>query len=556
MQTRTALAFTHISKTYGLNTVLNDISLILNFAERIGLVGANGVGKLTLLKIAAGEVQPEVGTITRHPALHLGYLPQVIIGYDASPIEALIAEANAHLDDLEAQLRNLETTMTLTQDEALDAILSNYGDLTEAYERAGGYDAENRLDQIFEGLHIAHLDRSRAFGTFSGGERARVGLALLLLGAPDLLLLDEPTNHLDRAALEWLETYLAAYPGAMLIVSHDREFLNRAVNVIVEIDETTRRAKRYAGNYDQYAVAKITERRQWEADWAREQETIKALEHEMKEGGQRNNNYRAHTDNDKFVRNIKKDTHAQTVSKRVRAAGERLARILENPIPQPPEPLAFKGALDPAVLKGRLPVALTHVRKAYGEHIILENVSLTIEPAARIVLIGENGAGKSTLIRLITGSEVIEAGEIYRNAGARIGYLAQNAASQTDLPSDDTLFEAYRVGMAENDQAAKASLLHSGLFRYANFDTPVTHLSSGQARKLQIARLIAARANVLLLDEPTNDISFDVLEGLETALSDFQGAVIAASHDRRFIETMQKAGAAIYTVRDGGLWHV
>jgi macrolide transport system ATP-binding/permease protein len=540
-----ALSIQNLQKTFGLHRVLNGVSLILNHGDRVGLVGANGVGKSTLLKIASGEIEADGGAVTIPRGVRVGYLAQAIIGADAKTISELVAESLAHLRALEAQMRDLEGQMAAASGDALDAILAAYGDVSERFERSGGYEIEYLADVVFEGLGIAHLPRERTVATLSGGEKSRVGLAILLLGAPDVLLLDEPTNHLDAASLTWLEGYLAAYRGAMLIVSHDRTFLNRTVNAIVEIDEHTRTAKRYAGDYDAYLRAKTLEREKWEADFAAQQEEIKALRQEMKEGAHRNNNYRAHTDNDKFVRNGKRATHDNTVSKRINAAAEKLKRLEANPIPQPPAPLRFNPDFDPQKLKGRAPLYAEAICKRYGEREILRGVGFTLTARARVVLVAPNGAGKSTLLRILAGQEAPDSGAVQINAAVRLGYLDQENAQ---LDPALTLFEAYRDGLPDDDQRLKATLLKSGLFRYEDFNKRVSELSRGQQRKLQIARLIASQANLLLLDEPTNDISFDVLEAFESALRDFPGAVLAVSHDRRFIERFE---GEVWEIREG-----
>lgn len=548
--TSTVLRVENLHKNYGLRTVLDDVSLIVNAGERIGIVGANGVGKSTLLKIIAGEIAPDGGEVSLNPSLTAGYLQQTVRTEDNRTLRDLVDETLAEARALEMRLRELETQMASAAGEALAAIMSAYGDASDRFERIGGYDLDQRAEAILDGLGIGAIGWERPLISLSGGERARAALALLLLSAPDLLLMDEPTNHLDQKTLAWLESWLAAYRGTLMVVSHDRAFLNRVVTVIVEIDEHTHRTKRYNGSYDVYAAAKVTERRKWEADWQRQQDEIRQLKYEIKEGARRNNNYRAHTDNDKFVIHIKQQTHDATVSKRIRLAEEKLRRLEANLIPQPPEPLRFRGNLDPAGWKSRLPIVVERVSKRYNNRVILDEVSLSVAADSRIILIGENGAGKTTLLRLILGIETPDSGTIDVHAGARLGWLAQDRGT---LSPHLTLFEAYRDGLPESDQQLKATLIKSGLFRYEDFGVRVGDLSAGQERKLQIARLIAARANVLVLDEPTNDVSFDVLESLEDALIAFPGAVIASAHDRRFVEKLAAQGAVVLEVRDGRL---
>jgi macrolide transport system ATP-binding/permease protein len=538
----------HISHSFGYHDILKDVSLIINDGERIGLVGANGTGKTTLLKIITGALTPDSGSVAIPSGLRLGYLEQAITAAgDDWTIDDMIAESQRHLYDMEDEMRDLEAQMTTATGDELDAVMARYGDLLERFERGGGYEIDYRVDTVLAGLRVQHLPRSRRFGTLSGGEKARVGLAMLLLQSPDLLLLDEPTNHLDTASLTWLEDYLGAYRGAALIVSHDRVFLNRTVNVIVEIDEHSRQAVRYAGDYDAYQRAKADARRRWERDFANQQEEIKALREQIKVTARQNNNYRTHTDGDKFIRNFKIAQHDATVAKRVRSAEERLRRIEADPIPMPPEPMRFRADFDPQALHGRHPIVASGLVKRYGANTVLDEVGFVLEQRARVVLVGPNGAGKTTLIRIITEREQADSGTITIGQGVRIGYLDQE---QDDLTPDATLFDAYRQGLPQTDQQLKAMLLSAGLFHIDDLDKRVRDLSKGQQRKVQLARLMASGANLLVLDEPTNYISFDVLEEFESALADFPGPIIAASHDRRFIERFH---GEVWQLADGTL---
>ena len=260
-----------ISKAYGMAQVLAGVSFVLNDGERLGLVGPNGVGKSTLLKIITGQLEPDGGMVSHPAGVTVGYLPQSVAAGAGQTVAALIDRALAELRVLEKQMRALETQMAAGGAKQA-AVLEAYGAALERYEARGGYEQEHRIATVLTGLKVAHIERTRAISTLSGGERARLSLALLLLSAPDVLLLDEPTNHLDGACLDWLERYLSAYRGGMLIVSHDREFLNRTVSAILEIDEHSGQVRRYAGNYDAYMAARALAREQWATDYARQQE--------------------------------------------------------------------------------------------------------------------------------------------------------------------------------------------------------------------------------------------------------------------------------------------
>jgi macrolide transport system ATP-binding/permease protein len=541
------LTISNVSKSYGIQQVLDQITFIMTTGQRIGLVGANGVGKSTLLKIIVGELEADSGAIALPTGAQLGYLPQTVDDFDGKTLDELIASSLSRLRQLEAQMRLLEERMAAVTGSELAGVMQEYDAAAEQFERYGGYDMDYRVDSVLNGLGVGHIPRQRQAATLSGGEKARVGLAMLLLQAPDVLLLDEPTNHLDYACLAWLEDYLQGYRGAILIVSHDRQFLNRTVNAIVEIEEHSRRARHYGGNYDAYLQTRAQERRRWQEDFGRQQEEIKALRHEIKTSARQVAHNRPAKDNDKFLKHFKRAQVEKSISHRIRLAEEKLRRIENDPIPKPPDELRFAPDFDPLALKGRAPLVASGVGKVYGPQCVLRDVSFTLGARSRVALVGPNGAGKTTLLKILASLETPDSGEVYLNPQVKIGYLDQE---QENLDLEQTVFEAYREGLSGTEQQLKAALLTSGLFRYEELVKTLRQLSSGQRRKLQIARLIAERANLLLLDEPTNFVSFDVLESLEEALKHFPGPVIAVSHDRRFLQTF---GGEVWELREGEL---
>ena len=540
------VAIDNLSKAYGDNVVLNHISFTLAYGQKLGLVGANGVGKSTLMKILVGEVEPDEGAVHVASGAEMGYLAQTLSGAETQTITQLIDATLGNMRQIEARLRHLEAAMAQPSD-GLDALLAEYSALTEQFERRGGYELDHRLDQVMAGLGVAHLARDRRVATLSGGEKARVGLAALLLAAPDLLLLDEPTNHLDFVALAWLESYLKDYQGGVLVVSHDRQFLNQTVTTLVEIAEHSRAAKQYTGNYDFYAQIKVQERLKWVADYWAQQEEIWELRKLMKTKARVNPFARAPRDNDKFAFTFKAEKMQVSLSRNIRSAEEKLQRIEEDPIPKPPQELKINPDFDPQMLTSKTPIAVTGVSKAYGNQVVLDNVSCTIEPQSRIVIIGPNGAGKSTLLKLMAGTALPDSGSVEVAPSVVIGHLDQE---QETLVTVGSLFDVYRNGRIGDREEMKAELLSYGLFAWPDLRKPAATLSVGQKRKLQIAALIAHKANLLLLDEPTNHISLDVLEEFEQALLSFAGPVVAISHDRRFIERFANE---IWEMRDGRL---
>lgn len=540
------LTIDNISKSYGDHRVLNNVSFSLPPGQKLGLVGANGVGKSTLLKIIIGEIEADGGSIQLANGAEIGYLAQAMNDAEMLTITELVDKMLGNLRTIERRLRQLEGAMASSGDD-LDEILTEYSALTDQFERRGGYELNHRLDQVFAGLGIARLERNRVIGTLSGGEKARVGLAALLLQAPDLLLLDEPTNHLDFAALAWLEEYLQKYHGTVLLVSHDRQFLNATVMTIVEIQEHDREAKVYHGNYDFYAQVKMQEREKWiETYWA-QQEEIRELRKLMKSKAHTNPFARAPRDNDKFAYTFKAETLQKSLSRDIRSAEEKLRRIEEDPIPKPPSALKINPDFDPQGLTTKTPITVIDVSKRYGNQCVLDHVTCAVEPTSRIVIIGPNGAGKSTLLKIMADELKSDTGTVDIAASVVLGHLDQE---QETLVTEGTLFDVYRDGRIGDPEEIKAELLGYGLFMWPDLGKSAAVLSVGQKRKLQIAGLIAQQANLLLLDEPTNHISLDVVEEFEKALLDFPGPVVAISHDRRFIERFANE---IWEMHDGQL---
>jgi macrolide transport system ATP-binding/permease protein len=520
-----------ITKAYGDNQVLNGVSFTLEAGRAVGLVGANGVGKSTLLRIIVGDEEADGGDVYLAPRVEIGYLAQALSDIETGTVAEAIDRALGQLRATEARMRALEAAMAQPGDN-LDALLDEYGRASEFFERRGGYDLEHRQARVFAGLSIDAIAPDRPLATLSGGEKSRVGLAALLLGAPDLLILDEPTNHLDFAALAWLEEYLQGYRGGVLVVSHDRQFLNRTVHALVEIDEQTRTGKQYAGNYDFYAEVKAQARRRWEEEYAAQQEEIHALHRFIHGKARQVAHNRAPRDAEKFAYTHKGERVQDAVSRNLRSAEEKLARIEANPIPRPPRPLHINPTFDPAALVNRAPLVADGLRKAYAGKAVLDDVSFALGDGSRVAIVGPNGAGKTTLLRILAGEEMPDAGSVTVAGSAVMGYVDQE---QQDLDLDATVLENFRQGRAGEWEEIKAELMGYHLFTYSELEKRAGTLSIGQQRKLQIAILIARRANVLLLDEPTNHISLDVLDEFEQALLAFPGPIIAVSHDRHFL---------------------
>ncbi len=528
------LSLKNLSKSYGIVTVLDNVSCMVHEKDRVGLVGSNGVGKSTLLRILMGQEEATSGTITYAPSVEVGYLPQTTPDFYGRTLQDLILESVGNLRVLEERMHILETAMTTASGEQLQSLLEEYNAVSTQFQDRGGYDIDYKIDAVMEGLQLTYLPRSQDMNTLSGGEKERVGLAALLLRSPDLLLLDEPTNHLDVKSLEWLEAYLHTYSGAALIVSHDRQFLNRAVTSIFEIDEYDHSLKKYEGNYDAYVQAQSDARRKWEEEYERQQEEIKELRKRVKDGARNvGHSYRASRDNDKYAVYFFEQQKQQAISRNVRAAEEQLKRLEADPVPKPPELLRVNSHFTTDNIQSQEVITFSHLSKNFGKRRILDDLHGTIGGKARILLTGPNGAGKTTLFKLIMGLEEPDGGGVNIVSSATIGYLAQEPET---LQLSKTVIEAYRYDQIGYEGEFVGRLLGYGLFRLEDMHKRVGQLSIGQRRKLEIARLMAERPTVLLLDEPTNYISLDVLEAFEAAILAFPGPVVVISHDRWFIE--------------------
>lgn len=528
------LKVTQLSKSFGAKLVLNNLSFGLNRNERVALVGENGVGKTTLARIIAAQEAADAGQLWLAPYAQIGYLPQEITVPIGLPIGAYL-ERVAGLAELEAEMAMLEDRMAAGRlsDEEMKQALGRYGDLQEVFERRGGYDFETAVEKIFAGLNIGTLAMTRALSSLSGGEKTRVALAGLLLQAPELLILDEPTNHLDFAGIEWLENYLAGYHHALLLISHDRDFINRVATQIWEISAVTHELTIYHGNYDDYLDQ-------------REQQFLSALEafHDQRDEMKRLRQLARTTafssgftptarQVDKFTLGFNKGRAARARSKTIRDAKQQLAVLEEEKLDNPNRVWRIGFEFDPLHLHSTEPVRLVNVVKSYGEKRLLSRATATLGKGDRAVLVAPNGSGKSTLLHMIAGEVDADGGQVVVMSGVKVGYLRQDEGLDD---ADALVLESFQQQSAGNERDLLRQLHRNGLFTGDRLaEKRVGDLSVGQRRKFTLAQIIASQANVLLLDEPTNHLDFATLEALEAALCEFSGAVLAVSHDRRFI---------------------
>ncbi|MGW7518173.1 ABC-F family ATP-binding cassette domain-containing protein [Streptomyces sp. NPDC054796] len=534
MRERAQLTMKDVSKAYGDRAVLDQVSLTVRPGERAAVIGENGSGKSTLLRLLAGADLPDTGEVTVRFPGGVGHLAQTLGLAPGDRVRDAVDAALSELRDLERRIASAEAALG----EAGPDELAAYGDLLTAYEERGGYQAAARVDAALRGLGLAHVTRERLLGSLSGGELARLALACVLASAPELLLLDEPTNHLDARATEWLEGRLRAYRGTVVAVTHDRAFLERIATTILDVDRDTRSVTRYGDGWEGYRKAKAAARWRWEQrhqEWltevARTEELVAASGQRLaasgKDPGQGFGKHRR--------------SHEAKLSGQVRAARERLWRLRENPVPAPPDPLAFRarpltgdgGGGEGGDGTGAGSVAGEGVRVAELEGVVvgdrLRVDGLRVKPGGRLLVTGPNGAGKTTLLRVLAGDIAPDEGTV--RTTDRVGYLAQELPPAAPrLP----LLGAFAAGRPGQPEEYAGELLGLGLFREEDLAVPVASLSVGQRRRLELARLVTAPADLLVLDEPTNHLALSLVEELEEALAAYEGAVVVVSHDRRF----------------------
>lgn len=533
--TQQVLDLAGISKSYGDKVVLEDLSLSINHGDRIGLVGENGTGKTTLANIILGIVQSEAGRRRIPPGVEIGYLPQEAQVEEDTTLQTFLENATGGVHELQVRLSSLEEQMStgsLPKD-ALASMMEQYGEVQEEFLRRGGYDGTYRFDQVLAGLDLDQIDRSLSLRSLSGGEKTRAMLARLLLSAPNLLILDEPTNHLDFAAIDWLEAYLLSYQGAVLAISHDRHFLNKVVSQIIELSPVNHKLSIYHGNYDYFLAERERLRTQQVAVYEAQQEEIKELQRLIKAKTHSTKAMKPPSDDDKFQKTFRQENVDRSAAHEIRDAKRRLAELEENRVERPVRRWHINPNFMPEDLVSRDVIRLKDVSKAYDGRALFEDVTAVVRGGERVVLQGPNGVGKTTLVKLILGLERPDTGEIKIASGANIGYLDQE---QETLDPECTVLDAYCQGLGGPEAEHRANLHRYGLFAGDQVHQKIASLSTGQRRKLQIARLIARKANMLILDEPTNHLDLESVEQFERALCEFPGTILAITHDRYFIE--------------------
>ena len=500
-----------LTKSFGDRVLFDRVTWQITDRERVGLCGPNGAGKTTLLKMMAGLDEPDPGALLTPPALTLGYLPQDGLNHAGRSVFDEAATAFGALLAMKAEMHELESRLgnpSIPETEH-DAMLHRYSDLQDRFRLHDGYSIELKTSTVLQGLGFTTSDFERQTETFSGGWQMRIALAKLLLGQPNLLLLDEPTNHLDLDARNWLEEYLNAYPHAVILVSHDRFFLDAVVTRIADL--TLRTLTDYHTNYSGYLIE--------------HHERIEALRKAKREQDEEIGRIKMFIDRFRY-----QATKASQVQSRIKLLDKVVP--IEVPLERKKIHFDFPGCGK----SGRVVVELRHARKAYGDVVVFADLSLHIERGDRIALVGPNGVGKSTLMRMLSGEDAPDAGERELGHNVVMQYFAQDEATRLD-PAP-TVYETLSSGSPLQMVPAIRNILGGFLFSGDDVYKRVRVLSGGERTRLAVARMLLRPSNTLLLDEPTNHLDLDSKEVLLDALIDYGGTLVFVSHDRYFVERL------------------
>ena len=497
----------NISKQLSHRILFIESSAALNKGEKIGLVGPNGAGKTTVFRMITGEEQPDEGQISVEKGMTIGYFNQDVGEMSGRNAVAEVMDGAGPVSVVAAELRELEAAMVDPDRlDEMDAIIERYGEVQARYEELDGYALEGRAREVLAGLSFSQEMMDGDVGKLSGGWKMRVALARILLMRPDVMLLDEPSNHLDLESLIWLEQFLKGYEGALLMTSHDREFMNRIVNKIIEIDAGS--LNTYSGNYEFYEQQRAQNEKQQQAQFERQQAM---LAKEIK-----------------FIERFKaRASHASQVQSRVK----KLEKIDRVEPPKRRQIVAFE--FQPAPRSGEDVVNLKNVHKKYGQRVIYQGFDFMVRRRERWCIMGVNGAGKSTLLKLVAGDSTPDQGTVSVGASVKMGYFAQHAMDILD--GEMTIFETLESTFPRAGQAPLRAL--AGCFGFSGDDIEkrCRVLSGGEKARLVMAIMLFDPPNLLVLDEPTNHLDLDTKEMLIKALSQYEGTMLFVSHDRHFL---------------------
>ena len=493
-----------ISKHYPTKTLFSDLSLRISLRERMALVGPNGAGKSSLMRILAGVLEPDDGVVSMPPGYRVGYLPQEVVIEGEITSVGCVMSGDAELMGLEEEMRLLEKKLEAGE----TRVLNRYGEVQARFALLGGFEQETTARKVLAGLGFDQARMNARVSDLSGGWRMRVALARTLVTNPDLLLLDEPTNHLDIPSIEWLEAFLLDYPGAVLLISHDRSFMNGVVGGVIELSGG--KATVFTGNYDAYLAEKERRALALDAAIARQEEEIAKTQ--------------------EFIDRFRsKATKATQVQSRIKAL-EKIERLEKDATEK-----TVRFTFPAPVRSGEIVATFSEIEKSYDGRMIVHPFDWVVRRGMKVALIGPNGAGKSTLLKIMAGTVVPDAGTYRTGTGVTTAYYSQHQLEILD-PSHTVLASMESVAPDSESQTRIRGLLGAFLFRHEEVFKKVGVLSGGEKSRLALARLLLAPANLLLLDEPTNHLDLPSREALVTALEAYRGTLVFITHDRYVIE--------------------
>jgi ATPase subunit of ABC transporter with duplicated ATPase domains len=501
------ISFSNINKQYGRQLIFVDASFQLNPGEKIGLVGPNGAGKTTLFRMAIGEESPDEGDVSVPKKVTIGYFRQDVEEMQGRSVLDEAIAGSGRAGELHHELEQLQQAMEDPERaDEMEKILERFGEVQEEYEHLNGYTLEAQAREVLEGLGFSESQIDGDVGALSGGWKMRVALARVLLGKPDVLLMDEPTNHLDIESIIWLEQFLKSFAGTLLMTSHDREFMNRLVTKIAEIDQGE--IVVYSGNYDFYERERTIRETNQQAAFARQQSMLAKEQ--------------------RFIERFK--THAAKAAQ-VQSRIKALDKIEKIELPKKRHVVKFD--FPSPARSGDMVAAVEDLRKSYGPRVIYDGFNLTIRRGERWAVMGRNGAGKTTLLKMIAGATQPDSGSVRLGASLNMGYFSQQSLDV--LNPDLTIIEQLQSDFPKDGLGALRSLAGAFQFSGDDVDKKIRSLSGGEKSRLVIARMLFNPPNFLVLDEPTNHLDLATKEMLVDALKNFEGTMIFVSHDRMFL---------------------
>lgn len=517
------LSCQNISKAFNEVPVLKEVSFHLEDYDKAAIVGLNGAGKTTLLRIIVGEIAPDHGLVTLSKDKTIGYLAQDQAVSSQNTIYEELLTAKSDVIEMESRIRSLELAMKQTSGRELEELMETYTRLTHSFELANGYAYQSEVTGILKGLGFTEEEFSKKISTLSGGQKTRVALGKLLLQKPDLIILDEPTNHLDLNSIAWLETYLLNYKGAVLIVSHDRYFLDRIAGKIIEIDQT--KATTFLGNYSDYAVKKEQLRSAALNAYLKQQQEIKHQEEVIEK-----------------LRSFNREKSIKRAESREKALNKM--DVLDKPTQTRSD---IHITLTPRCTSGNDVLHIEDLSKSFGEHLLFKHLSMDLKRGEHVAIIGDNGTGKTTILKIINGLLPADTGTLTLGTNVHIGYYDQE---HHVLHPEKTLFDEISDSYPYLDNTEIRSTLAAFLFTGEDVFKRIKDLSGGERGRVSLAKLMLSESNFLILDEPTNHLDITSKEILEDAINAYEGTVLYVSHDRYFIN---RTASRILELSEGAL---